>query len=128
MNEEKQYSPKLRDAMKDIEAIYEKYDIGGFTTLEGKGHAEFKLFLEPSWSVASFIDTPHGQGVRIRAKKDSLEDLEKLEHTVGMIMSMKKLMGSVFFKLGHVEKELKKVMGIEYNQGEINTDDRELLQ
>lgn len=81
--------PKLKDAMEEIKAVLEKYDIGAEVILASETHLEYLHAYDPTWSCASIEKLPDGtHGIRVRAKLADFPDREAqkkcLEQTVGM--------------------------------------------
>lgn len=77
-----QYAPKLKIAMEEIKAVFEKYDIGGFAVLHTPGFAEFFSKVDPSYSCAKFEHLPDGQtGVRFRSKLADYDGDKEAWHT-----------------------------------------------
>lgn len=62
------YSPKLKEVMARITAILDAEDIAGYVVLHEPGFSEYRLQVEPSWSVLRLIGD---EGIRLRSK---LED------------------------------------------------------
>ena len=89
-----QYSPKLKNAMKEINEILNKHDIGGLVILHTPGHGEFLMKVDPTYSCAKL----NGNEMRVRAKlqEDFNGDKEawtkKITDTVNMF--------ETFFEVG----------------------------
>jgi hypothetical protein len=65
-----QYSPKLKKAMQEIQAVMGKYDIGGSIILHTPGYGEHYLKLDASYSAAKMIHRQLG-GLELRFHIDS---------------------------------------------------------
>jgi hypothetical protein len=98
---DKNYDPKLRTAMKEIEEILKKYDIGATITLQSEKHAEFKMFVETSWSLARFIRDGDAFHIKLYNSRQP-----QLDWTAGMIYSMRDL-SALFFQ--QTEQIIKKI-------------------
>ncbi len=94
----------------------EKYDIGGHVHLHtatgGIGFSEFKLYLEPSYSL--FKD--NGDHVRIKATKADLQHptvKKKLSSTINMAVHSKDVAAILFSNWDNVIKDLETKMEID---------------
>lgn len=63
-NNEQKFSPKLKEAMAEINQILEKHDIAGAVVLHEIGFSEFLFKIDPSYSCCFF----EGNMLRIRAR------------------------------------------------------------
>jgi len=63
-----QYDPKLKKAKTEIEAILDKYDIGGAVVLHSPGFGEHFMKLDPSYSCAFYDNSPGVTGIRVRTR------------------------------------------------------------
>lgn len=94
------YDPKLKEAMKEIDQIMMKYDIGGYINLVSRSHGAYRLYVTPTWSAAKW----EGEDcLRIKAVKSEMgeEKAHDLLHgTVHLIYSIDKFcdMGVQFAK------------------------------
>jgi len=111
----KTYDPKCREAMAEIEAVMEKYDMGGFVVLSSLTHNEFKLFIEPSWSMARVL-TDHKTGVikGIHFKVRKAHPVQ-VDATAGMIAAIRDLGGMISDHMDRMMKQLGSTVGIEYD-------------
>lgn len=120
------HDPMLRVAMKEVESILNKYDIGGFVSLESRSHSEFKLFIEPSWSLARFIKKDgeiKGVHFKIRAKTN----LEDTNATAGLLMAVRDQCAMVFMQMDKLKKQLEDTVGLDhqpFGPNGISNDDR----
>lgn len=74
--------PKLKQAAKEIAAICEKHDIGGYIILSSQTHGEYLLHF-PKWSKAFMETNPNGnQAIRFKAKE---KDKDAVCATVHML-------------------------------------------
>lgn len=72
--------PKLQQAAKEIAAICEKHDVGGYIILASQTHGEYLLHF-PKWSKAFLETGPNGeQAIRFKAKKEENETTEATVH------------------------------------------------
>lgn len=72
--------PKLQQAAKEIAAICEQHDIGGYIILASQTHGEYLLHF-PKWSKAVKEVAPNGNEIiRFKTKKEELEDTEATVH------------------------------------------------
>jgi len=110
--------PKLKTAMREIEAVLKKHDCAGLIPLVSEKHAEYLYEIAPSWSCARVEETTDkGFGIRIRSKlKDypSKEAQKKsIEATAGMFLSFANMAAE---QQGHMAKLIKMLHG---HMGEI---------
>ena len=69
------FSPKLKEAMASITAILTEQDIAGYVVLHEPGFSEYRLQIDPSWSVLRMIGE---EGIRLRSKLEDYDgDLER---------------------------------------------------
>lgn len=61
-----QYSPKLKKAMSEMQAVADKYDIAAIIVLHTPGHSEYLMKLDPSYSCARIL--PNCQGLGFHTK------------------------------------------------------------
>lgn len=118
----KSYDPKLREAMKDVEAVLKKHDVGGFVSLNSKTHGEFKLFVDtPSWSKVRWVKEGEVMHLKIHMKTTP----EESEATVAMLYSIRDLCGQLFMQMdklaGQVEQSVK-VVHVPFGGGITNED------
>ena len=80
----KKFDPVLRVAMKKIQEILKKYDIGGTILLNSITHSEY-LYHFPPWTAIRFDK----DGLRIKSKTEDYDSRDSqeavLEITVGMV-------------------------------------------
>jgi hypothetical protein len=62
------FSPRLKEIMARISSILLNEDVAGYIVLHEPGFSEYRLAIDPSWSVLSMIGE---EGIRLRSK---LED------------------------------------------------------
>jgi hypothetical protein len=108
-------SPKLKEAMSQIQSICREYDIAGHIVLcDGKGESEFALYLNPTWSVA-FLE---GSGrIRFRSKlEDFGGDRDRQERntamTVNTIVHLRDQMAIGYKSFHTLIEQLRKYMEI----------------
>ena len=80
--------PILQTAAKEIAAICEKYDIGGYIILVSKTHGEYLLHF-PKWSKAQMEITPEGKSA-IRFKAKGKDEDQTVKSTVHLIQVFEK--------------------------------------
>lgn len=74
--------PVLQKAVKEIEAICEKYDIGGHITLASQTHGEYLMHF-PKWSKAQMSSPSDGsRGIHFKSKKEDKEDVGATIHMI----------------------------------------------
>lgn len=115
------YSPKLREAMTEIKAIIERYDIAAHVVLYDDHLSEFLLAIDPSWSVACFEG--HG-GMRFRSKLEDFggdREAQKAasERTVGMLRHFADLAERDHDLFEQVLAELSKIIDFDFSGGVI---------
>lgn len=99
-------SPVLKQAIAEMKAIAEKYDIGAHLVLASKDHGEYLLHF-PTWSKAQLEEN----GIRFKAKgKD--ED-RTIASTVHMIQVLQQTSGNLFMGMDKLLKDLHEKMIIE---------------
>lgn len=91
-----QYSPKLKVAMAEINAIIEKHDIGGMVILHEPGFAEFKLNLSPSYSAVK----TNGDEIRLKSNAemfggDKEKQMKVLEDSINLLDLMSSCGGNM---------------------------------
>jgi hypothetical protein len=64
------HSDKLKEAMAAINGVLLKYDIAAIVILHEDGFSEFRMRIDPTWSVARMVRKDGMEGIYIRAKKD----------------------------------------------------------
>ncbi len=70
------YDPRLKDAMAEIAALLQRYDIGASVHLVSQTHSEY-CYHFPTWSVAQFAQEEPGRwGIRVRSKKEDFPSRE----------------------------------------------------
>lgn len=122
----KEYDPKLREAMSEIEATLKKYDIGGFFHIESKTHCEFKFFIThpiPSWSNIKWLK----EGKAVHIKLYSKTDRENTDATLGLIYNIRDTCARTFLQCEEMKRKIKSLdhVNIHHAPGPINNDDRD---
>ena len=79
-------SMKLKAAMKDIEKVLAKYDVGGPVVLcDGEGMSEFRFFFDtPTWSNMRFLPSKSG-GMAVHTKLYNKSQKERTAKTVNLL-------------------------------------------
>lgn len=113
------FSPKLKKAMQEIEAILVKNDIGGIVTLSCPGFSEFLIHLNTTYSCAK-VDQ---NGIRVRAKLQ--EDFHgdkamweyKVSETAGMLHSLSVIHSEKIMALLSLSEQLDKQVEAKHQTG-----------
>ena len=107
------FDPKLRAAMKEIEAVCEKYDCGGIVSLTSKTHGEFRYVL-PKWAGIRLIrdkgDGKFAWHVRVHAKSKP----EEANLTMHFIYSTMDVCGNMFMGLQKAREIVENRMKVEH--------------
>lgn len=120
---DKRYSPKLRVAIAEVEAVLRKHDVGGMISLYSEQHCEFKFVIDPSWSLARFIRQGEAFHMKIYHSQQP-----KLDYTVGMLHSMRDIAALFFSQADQMCKQIAMHGIVErrpFAVSDINNDDRE---
>lgn len=109
--------PRLKDAMREIRKICQRYRIGAQITLVSKTHSEFGYFF-PDWSVVQPEKGPGGEeGIRLRSYEAYYGDKEKqrvaMEESLHCLYSIRDLAGRAFVIFDDVIRQFEKVSGFE---------------
>lgn len=59
---------KLKAAMREVQKVINKWDLGGFVILASENRMEHLLEVAPTWSCAKIVETPQGKRIHIRSK------------------------------------------------------------
>lgn len=116
-----QYSPKLKKAMQEIEAIIKKNDIAGIVLLHEFNYSEFATIVQPSWScIAKELQAGNLQ-LTIRGKKEHFksgaERDEKLTKTCNMVHHFAMTCGNIALSLMQLDQECEKKYGTYHTGG-----------
>jgi hypothetical protein len=107
----KNYSPKLREAMGEIEEIMKHYDIGGFVILNDRDHAEFKYFIDsPTWSNVRRVKDGEALHLKLHVKSDKA----KTESTISMLYSVRDLCGLGFLQMDKLANQIEHHVNVEH--------------
>lgn len=114
-----QYSPKLKKAMQEIEAIIAKYDIAAVVVLHEPNYVEYLSRIDPSYSCASYIE----DGIRVRAKTADFDGNveirnQKLKDTANMLHNLAKGTATVSLPLIDTSEAVDKLLGSEHYGGD----------
>lgn len=119
-----QYSPKLKKAMEEINAILDKNDIAGIIILHTPGYAELNAKINPSYSCASFETVPgKGTGIRIKGKRerdfggDKVKQHESLKNTSNMLYNLGTIGSQTIMGILEVSNHLDAKLGAEHTGG-----------
>lgn len=112
------YNPKLKIAIKEIEAILSKHDLGGFIVLHYPGHSEYVLKIDPSYSCAKF----DGDLLRVKAKKEDYNGIaelrdQKIKDTSNMLTHIVETGQHIIMQLVKISIAVDKATGAEHGNG-----------
>ena len=98
-------SPMLQKAMKEIEDVLGKYDIGGFISLQdGIGNGEFGVFVDkPSWSMIRFLPDGKDGAKRVHLKLYSKTKKVELERTINMLYNGQNVLGHMYLVIDNMK-------------------------
>jgi len=121
------FSPKLKNAMAQVEKVLKEHDIAGIVVLHTPGFGEFKVFTEASYSLLS---ADGNKGYRLRyaptMAKDIAEKNElkaKLTKTLNMVKVLSDNGGAISLGLMDLHDQLSKKLDIEHTGGKWTFDD-----
>lgn len=108
-------SPKLKVAVKQIEAILREHDIMGTVVLaDGEGHSEWRLFIDtPSWTMIRFLK----EGAAVHIKGYGKSKPIETNKTINAIFSILDVTERVFLMADAIRKKMKETMDIEEDKG-----------
>lgn len=115
------YSPKLRAAMAEIEAVLKKNECVGMVHIADKNHREFSLAIDNEFAPWSFVkferDGNLVTGMRITAKgiKEGTPEAENLECTVGFLCDFADFCNTWAQNFYQIKGALMQKMTIEHN-------------
>lgn len=116
-----QYSPKLKIAMEEIEAILHKHDIAGFVVIHTPGFSEYLNEISPSYSCAKIESTQ----LRFKVKASEVGGPEKAKQiatdTLNMITHFATIGGKNSMMYMDAERMLKERLGGEDLPGDEHT-------
>jgi hypothetical protein len=119
-----QYSPKLKNAMKELKKILLKYDIAGTITIHTPGHAEYLNHITPSYSCAKIVE-PEGR-FELKVKKEHFsheaERQNKLRDTANMLNLLSDVTGRNVLCLIEASEVTDKHLNAEYFGGGHSTE------
>jgi len=113
------YSPRLKKAMQEIEAILKREDIAGSIVLHRPGFAEHLLHISPSYSCATIHHGTKQDHIRLKARSaDHNGDKEKVRQLVtdtsNMMMHLSTLVGVHAIELMNASELLDTYTGAEH--------------
>ena len=125
-----QYSAKLKNAMQEIKGILEKYDIAGLIALhtdgygDNHGFGEFYLKIDPSYSVAKFVDS-ETVNFRAKLKEDFNGNKRLMEYKLAATANMLNILtingGSIAMGLMDLSERFDKIIDAEHGTGTITS-------
>jgi hypothetical protein len=109
--------PRLKDAMRKMVQIMQKYEIGGAITLVSKSHAEYKYEF-PHWSVIQPETGPHGErGLRVRSFEAWYGDKEQqklaMEQSLYCLYQIRDLAGQAFLLFENLCRQVEEKSGFD---------------
>ena len=116
------YSPKLKEAMAEINAVLERHDIAAHVVLHEPGFSEYLWRIDPSWSVIRFgVESSSVTGFRFRSKLEDYggdKDLQKREQdaSINMIVHFKDMLQRDGVIARNIEEVLKNHIDFEYGE------------
>ena len=122
-----QYSPKLKNAMAEIEAILKREDLAGVIILHEPGSVEVLTKIDPSYSCASFQHVGGKVGIRLKGKleRDFGGDKEKqhkvLSNTSNMLYHMGTIAANQIMGVLEMSKMLDDKLGATHTDGGFTT-------
>jgi hypothetical protein len=106
-------SKDYREAMAEIQAVLEKYDLGASITVISKERAMFKYHF-PTWSCIFF----EGNALRFRSKRSEYASKEAqrqvMELSAHCIMQMRDIAAQTFQMCERIGKHLQKEVGMQH--------------
>lgn len=120
---DKQYSPKLKEIMSEVEAILRRNDVAAYVVLHEPGFSEYLLAIDPTWSILSQEgpDIPGWDGIAMRSKLedyggDREHQRRNIENTANLLHHLTKhlLMHGAVFNALH--DKLGEVVTIEHTE------------
>lgn len=107
-----QFDPVLKQAMKEVESVLAKYDIGGHVILASKSHCEFRLRF-PSWSKAQMEEVGEKGKFGIRFKAKGKDEDQTIASSVFFFQAVQQQCGHAFMTCEELLKLLSTKMKIE---------------
>ena len=105
-----QYSPKLKKAMQQIEAILKENDIAGFVVLHTPGHSEFLNHVTTSYSCAKI--QPDGIHLKLNSSEIGIQKATQIAtDTLNMVTHIAKHTGECALFYMSAEDKLNKLLG-----------------
>lgn len=117
-----QYSPKLKKAMAEIDAIIKKYDINGVVVLHEPGFGEYKHYVDASWSCARL---ERGE-MRFRTKgldKTPGQKRQLLANTANFCKIMADILGREAINYIGATRLISEMVGAEHGPGTHSSQD-----
>lgn len=117
------YDPKLRQAMKEIDLILTKYDIGAIVALTSERHVEYKIHIEPNWSLARFVRDGEAFHLKLHHSKQP-----NLDWTMGMLCGFRDIAALFFSQLNEMIRRVEQHAKIDHKPlriADIDNSDRD---
>jgi len=120
-----QYSPILKIAMVEIQAILQKHDIAGFVVIHTPGFSEYLNQVSPSYSCAKI----ENRDIRFKVKASEVGGPEKAHaianDTFNMVTHFADMLGSHAILYMDAQEMLKEKLGGEEFPGERTSHDQQ---
>lgn len=113
-----QYSPKLKMAMLEIDAILKKHDIAGFVIIHTPGFSEYLNYINPSYSCAKL----EPNGVRFKLKADEVGGREKAAKIAAETLNLITHFSEILGRYGLLYMEAQEILNEKW-QGESGPDE-----
>jgi hypothetical protein len=112
------FSPKLRMALEEMKAIFEKYDVAGIGILYEPGFSEYDINIGPSWSVVGINDSHKLQfNPPLEDPKNPNASKAKIAETVNMLANLRLGCTRLMMTLTQAENATRQRFGIKQPQG-----------
>jgi len=118
--------PKLQQAQKEIQEVFDRYDLGGAVILQSPSMAHFFMVIDPSWSCAFYAENQNM--IRVKALRTDYPSKEAhakaLNQTAGMLISIGEI-SEILQKNTHaVLFMMSKKMEIDHKSDELPNNER----
>ncbi len=116
------YDPKLRVAMKEIDDVLAKHDIGALVALQSRSHTEFKMAIEPTWSLVRYIRKGEAVHIKLHHSKQP-----QLDQTTAMIFNFRDMAALFFSQMDFIAKKVEQHAKVDhkpFGPHGISNDDR----
>jgi len=120
MNNNLNYSPKLKTAMEEIKEIMNKHDIGGIVIIHTPGFGEHYTKINPSYSA---LELKQREGILMKGrnnekfKGDSKKHLKAIENSLNLLKIICDLAGRTILPLINASEMLDKYYDASHDKG-----------